>query len=72
MSLPSFSSKFKKAMGMTPNDYLASLKLNEAARLLKFSSVTEVAYDLGYENISHFLNYSALKCQDSWATHLTV
>ena len=42
-------------MGMTPNDYLTSLKLNEAARLLKFSSVTEVAYDLGYENISHFI-----------------
>ncbi|MCX0392006.1 AraC family transcriptional regulator [Clostridium perfringens] len=55
MSLPSFSSKFKKAMGMTPNDYLTNLKLNEAARLLKFSSVTEIAYDLGYENISHFI-----------------
>ena len=55
MSLPSFSSKFKKIMGMTPNDYLTNLKLNEAARLLKFSSVTEVAYDLGYENISHFI-----------------
>lgn len=56
MSLPNFSSKFKKVMGMTPNDYLTSLKLNEAARLLKLSSVTEVAYDLGYENISHFIN----------------
>ncbi|EOU1703969.1 helix-turn-helix transcriptional regulator [Clostridium perfringens] len=55
MSLPSFSSKFKKIMGMTPNDYLTNLKLNEAVRLLKFSSVTEVAYDLGYENISHFI-----------------
>lgn len=55
MSLPSFSSKFKKVMGMTPNDYLTNLKLNEAARLLKFSSVTEIAYDLGYENISHFI-----------------
>lgn len=55
MSLPSFSSKFKKIMGMTPNAYLTNLKLNEAARLLKFSSVTEVAYDLGYENISHFI-----------------
>lgn len=55
MSLPSFSSKFKKIMGMTPNDYLTNLKLNEATRLLKFSSVTEVSYDLGYENISHFI-----------------
>lgn len=56
MSLPSFSSKFKKVMGMTPNDYLTNLKLNEAARLLKLNSVTEVAYDLGYENISHFIS----------------
>ncbi len=40
---------------MTPNDYLTNLKLNEVARFLKFSSVTEVAYDLGYENISHFI-----------------
>lgn len=41
---------------MTPTDYLTNLKLNEATRLLKSNSVTEVAYDLGYENISHFIN----------------
>lgn len=56
MSLPNFSSKFKKVTGMTPNDYLKNLKLDEAKKLLKIKSVTEVAYDLGYENISHFIN----------------
>lgn len=56
MSLPNYSSKFKKLIGMKPNDYLKNLKLDEAKRLLKTKSVTEVAYDLGYENISHFIN----------------
>ncbi|MGG5460539.1 helix-turn-helix domain-containing protein [Clostridium sp. B9] len=55
MSLPNYSSKFKKLIGMTPNDYLKNLKLDEAKRLLRTKSVTEVAYDLGYENISHFI-----------------
>ncbi len=56
MSLPNFSSKFKKVIGITPNDYLKNLKLDEAKKLLKTESVTEVAYELGYENISHFIN----------------
>ena len=56
MSLPTFSSKFKKVIGITPNDYLKNLKLDEAKKLLKTESVTDVAYDLGYENISHFIN----------------
>lgn len=49
------SAKFKKAMGICPNEYLKNLKLSEAQKKLRYKSVTEVAYDLGYDNISHFI-----------------
>lgn len=55
MSPANFSVKFKKAIGISPNEYLKNLKLIEAKKLLRMKSVTEVAYDLGYENISHFI-----------------
>ncbi len=55
MSPQLFSMKFKKLTGVTPNCYYTSLKLNEARRMLKDCSVTEVSFDLGYDNISHFI-----------------
>lgn len=55
MSPANFSAKFKKVMGVSPNEYLKNIKLLEAKKMLKKKSVTEVAYDLGYENISHFI-----------------
>jgi AraC-like DNA-binding protein len=55
MSPQLFSIKFKKLTGVSPNCYYTSLKLNEARKMLKESSVTEVAFDLGYDNISHFI-----------------
>lgn len=55
MSVANFSSKFKKIMNISPNDYLTNIKLQEAKKLLRTKNVTEVAYDLGYENISHFI-----------------
>lgn len=55
MSPANFSAKFKKVMGVSPNEYFKNLKLLEAKKRLKNKSVTEVAYDLGYENISHFI-----------------
>lgn len=55
MSPANFSAKFKKVMGVSPNEYFTNIKLLEAKRMLKKESVTEVAYDLGYENISHFI-----------------
>lgn len=55
MSPANFSAKFKKVMGVSPNEYLKNIKLLEAKKRLKKKSVTEVAYDLGYENISHFI-----------------
>lgn len=55
MPITKFSSKFKAVTGITPNNYLRKLKLLEAKEMLRYKSVTEVSYDLGYENISHFI-----------------
>ena len=55
MSEASFCQSFKKIMGITPKEYVTSLKLTKAKSLLQNQNVTEVAYDLGYENISHFI-----------------
>lgn len=55
MSPPLFSMRFKKITGLSPNAYYTSIKLNAAKKMLKDKSVTEVSFDLGYENISHFI-----------------
>lgn len=55
MSPQLFCLKFKKLTGLSPNTYYLSLKLNEARKMLEHSSVTEVSYNIGYDNISHFI-----------------
>lgn len=55
MSVSNFSSKFKSVVGVSPNIYLRSLKLNKAKRMLKSRSVTQVSSELGYDNISYFI-----------------
>lgn len=55
MSEANFSNSFKKIMGITPKEYITNLKLMKAKEMLKDQNVTEVAYDLGYDNISHFI-----------------
>ncbi|KOA19300.1 regulatory protein PchR [Clostridium homopropionicum DSM 5847] len=55
MSPANFSAKFKKVIGVSPNEYFKNLKLLEAKKMLKVKNVTEVAYDLGYDNISYFI-----------------
>ncbi len=55
MSPPQFSMKFKKITGLSPNAYFTNIKLNEARKMLKSLSVTEVSLNLGYDNISHFI-----------------
>lgn len=55
MSETNFCNSFKKIMGMTPKEYITNLKLAQAKVMLKSKNVTEVSYDLGYENISHFI-----------------
>lgn len=46
---------FKKKTGLTPKEYQKQLKLNQALNALKHKSVSEVCYDLGFENISYFI-----------------
>ncbi|HEX2945478.1 MAG TPA: AraC family transcriptional regulator [Clostridia bacterium] len=55
MSEANFCQCFKRISGITPKDYLTNLKLAKAKDMLRYSNVTEVAFDLGYENISHFI-----------------
>lgn len=57
MSLANFSLRFKQSMGISPNKYLTNLKLSYAKKELQHShkNVTEIAFDLGYENISYFI-----------------
>jgi AraC-type DNA-binding domain-containing proteins len=55
MSETNFCNSFKKVMGVTPKEYITNLKMTLAKDMLKEQNVTEVAFDLGYENISHFI-----------------
>ena len=55
MSSSNFTKHFKQATGMTPKDYLKKIRMKRAKTLLLAQNVTEVAYDLGYDNISYFI-----------------
>ncbi|WP_242863217.1 helix-turn-helix transcriptional regulator [Caloranaerobacter ferrireducens] len=55
MSESNFSLYFKKIVGISPKDYLKNIRLSKAKELLKEHNVTEVAYNVGYENISYFI-----------------
>ncbi|NLP43914.1 MAG: AraC family transcriptional regulator [Peptococcaceae bacterium] len=57
MSEANFSHYFKKIMGINPKEYLTNLRMVKAKELIVHSSVTDVAYDLGYNNISLFINH---------------
>lgn len=48
--------KFKALLGKSPNQLIVEVRLNEAYRLLKqgAGSVSEVAYSVGYSNLSYF------------------
>ncbi len=49
---------FKRYTGFSPIDYQISLRITMAKNLLQFSdkSVQQISYDIGIENISHFIN----------------
>jgi AraC-like DNA-binding protein len=51
-----FAARFKKAVGSSPIDYLASWRMLLAADRLRYTadSVSEVAFSLGYESESAF------------------
>ncbi|MBT2720537.1 AraC family transcriptional regulator [Bacillus sp. ISL-46] len=50
--------EFKKYTGITPNEYLINCRISYAKKLLKYSdlSVSEIAYSVGIDNVSHFIN----------------
>ena len=55
MSESNFSHSFKKIVGEKPVEYIKNKKLQIALEYLKTENVTEVAYELGYANISYFI-----------------
>lgn len=55
MSESNFSHSFKKVYGQSPQKYINSSKLEYSLELLKNDSVTNVAFELGFENLSHFI-----------------
>ncbi len=55
MSESNFSHSFKKYTHRSPQKYIHSKKLEKSRELLKTSSVTDVAFTLGYENPSYFI-----------------
>lgn len=52
------SKEFKKYIGVTLNEYIIGARLAHAKELLKYSdySISEIAYETGYNNVTHFIN----------------
>lgn len=55
MSESNFSHLFKKVIGIKPVEYIKNKKLDLALDYLRNESVTDVAFNLGYSNISYFI-----------------
>ncbi|CAM3615962.1 HTH-type transcriptional activator RhaS [Vibrio aerogenes CECT 7868] len=55
MSLSGFSQKFKLITDQSPKDYLTRLRLKKSKQHLRNLSVTDTAYEVGFENISHYI-----------------
>jgi AraC-like DNA-binding protein len=55
MSLSNFSQKFKLVTNFTPKEYMTRIRLQKSKLHLKSMSVTNTAYEVGYDNISHFI-----------------
>ena len=53
-----FHRTFKKHLGVTPNEYLITTRLNKAKELLRTSDlqINQIAPFVGFENVSHFIN----------------
>ena len=55
MSLSNFSQKFKLITNQCPKDYITKLRLKKSRQYLRNLSVTDTAYEAGYDNISHYI-----------------
>ena len=55
VSVPILSKRFKNEIGVSPSAYYNKLKIEEAKHLLLQKNVNETSWDLGYENVSHFI-----------------
>lgn len=56
MSINTYILQFKKLTGLTPAEYRTGIKMGHARDMLHNKTVTEVALELGYESISHFIH----------------
>jgi AraC-like DNA-binding protein len=54
MGLTKMKQLFRQAFGDSMYNYFQTERMNEAARLLKNLSVSEVGYRVGFSNLSHF------------------
>lgn len=55
MSTSNLISCFKKKTNMTPKEYQNILKIKTSKEDLRYKNVSEVCYDLGFENVSYFI-----------------
>lgn len=56
MSEGNFSNSFKKVTGISPRIYITNLKLTRAKEMLRKHTVSEVASNLGYDDLSYFIS----------------
>ncbi len=58
-----FGHLFKSITGITPVDYIETVRLSNAQKMLKETKqpITEIAIDCGYDNISYFIHRFKLK-----------
>ncbi|WP_366941193.1 helix-turn-helix transcriptional regulator [uncultured Kiloniella sp.] len=56
-SLSSFNRDFRATYNMPPKQWLKKQRLTYAEKLLRKEdlTITEIAFDIGYENVSHFI-----------------
>ena len=56
-SISTFKRKFVAAYKCSPHKWIQNMRLNEAEGLIKFTdkTISEVGFEVGFENISHFI-----------------
>ena len=57
LSRSQFYRKFSSVLGEKPNDFIKKYRIKRAADLLKqnFGNITDVSYEVGFDNISYFI-----------------